>query len=167
MCPSLLFISINTDMREYEFTSPSFVIVMGGAGSGKNYFIEHDHTLSTYSMVDVDSMKLKMPLSQAISAIKPELERYFQAKTNVVHPTTGANIKGQLNKIALAKQYGYRIILILCDTDPEVAVQRVAKRVAAGQHDVEHDVIIASNQKARANFEQLKAHVDQSRVITS
>jgi predicted ABC-type ATPase len=152
-------------MRSSDFI-PTFTIVMGGAGSGKNHFIEHHPALRRQLMIDVDQIKQTVPLDQAIKAIKPMLEKAFAAKKDVVHPTTGSNLKGQQNKIELAKSFGYRVQLILVATDPEVAAQQVAKRVSQGGHGVEAADIARSNQKARENFEALTGLVDKFEVVS-
>lgn len=146
---------------------PQFVLVMGGAGSGKNYFIEHDPTLRSYTLIDVDAIKGELGLDAAIKSIKPMLEKAFQRKINVTHPTTGSNLKGQQNKIALAHQYGYHVIVILRQTDPLDAVVNVSKRVSLGGHDVDYDAIIKSNQRARENFNVLKTLADESFISES
>ena len=140
---------------------------MGGAGSGKNYYIEHNPSLGRAKLIDVDQVKQTVSLDAAIKMIKPMLEQAFQAKESVVHPTTGSNLKGQLNKIALARQYDYQVHLILVVTDPERAAKQVQQRVASGGHGVEADKIASSNQKARENFEELKNHVDKFSVVTN
>lgn len=146
---------------------PQFVLVMGGAGSGKNYFIEHDPTLRSFKLIDVDAIKGEMGVSNAVSSIKPMLTSAFERRLNVVHPTTGSNLKGQENKIALARQYGYHVIVILRKTDPLDAVANVAKRASAGGHDVEYDKIVQSNQRARENFASLQRLADESYVSES
>jgi predicted ABC-type ATPase len=151
-------------MRLQEI-KPQLVIVMGGAGSGKNYFIEHDPTYSSYHLVDVDEIKKHGDLAAAIMQVKPMLQAAFERGENVVHPTTGSNLKGQENKIALARQYDYTVTLILIDTPPEVAVDQVRQRVRKGGHSVQIDNIVTTNKKARENFNTLSKIVDNSKVI--
>jgi predicted ABC-type ATPase len=97
--------------------------------------------------------------------LKPMMISAFENKENVAHPTTGSNLKGQQNKIALARQYGYAVTLILIDTDPTQAIAQVRKRVRAGGHDVELDAIINSNKRARENYETLKALANNANVV--
>ena len=134
---------------------PQFVLVMGGAGSGKNYFIEHHPTLSHYTLIDVDAIKGKMGLDLAMKSIKPSMIAAFDSKKDVAHPTTGAHLKGQQNKIAIAKQYGYTVTLILIDTPIEQAIEQVRKRRREGGHDVGLEKIVETNKKARENFNLL------------
>jgi predicted ABC-type ATPase len=146
---------------------PQFIMVVGGAGSGKNYFIEHDPTYSKYTLVDVDAVKKTVSVSMAISSIKPMLQAAFEKHINVVHPGTAANLKAAQNKIAMAKSYGYTVTVILIATDPATAVGQVRQRVRQGGHDVEIDKIVASNQKARENFLAIKSLADKSKVINN
>lgn len=143
---------------------PQFVLVMGGAGSGKNYFISHS-PYAAYKLIDIDAIKGELGLDVGMKQIKPMMISAFEHKENVAHPTTGSNLKGQQNKIALAHQYGYAVTLILIDTDPVKAIAQVRKRVRAGGHDVELEAIIASNKRARENFEALKALADNAKVV--
>lgn len=144
---------------------PQFILVMGGAGSGKNYYIAHDPVASSYRLIDVDAIKGEMGLDAAIGAIKPMLQAAFANKENVVHPTTGSHLKGQQNKIALARQNDYKITIVLVDTPVAKAIEHVRKRHRAGGHDVEIDAIVNSNKKARDNFEALKGLADEAIVV--
>ena len=144
---------------------PQFILVMGGAGSGKNYYIAHDPVASSYRLIDVDAIKGEMGLDAAIGAIKPMLQGAFTNKENVVHPTTGSHLKGQQNKIALARQNDYKITIVLVDTPVAKAIEHVRKRHRAGGHDVEIDAIVNSNKKARDNFEALKGLADEAIVV--
>ena len=86
--------------------APQFYLVMGGAGSGKNHFIENHPTLANYTLIDVDAIKGSIGVSAAIKSLKPAMISAFDSQKDVAHPTTGTNLKGQQNKIALAKEYG-------------------------------------------------------------
>jgi predicted ABC-type ATPase len=149
-------------MRESEL-KPQFILVMGGAGSGKNTYISKH--FPTYKLVDVDAIKSELGLDAAMAQMKPTMLAAFMNGANVAHPTTGSHLKGQENKIKLAKEHGYVVRLVLIDTPPEVAMGRVRERVRNGGHDVEIDKIVASNLKARENFGVLKNMVDFSEVI--
>jgi predicted ABC-type ATPase len=145
--------------------NPTFVIVIGGAGSGKNYFIEHHPEFSTYQLVDVDAIKGQLGVSAAISAIKPMLLTAFKNKENVAHPTTASNLQAQKNKIAAAKANGYNVLLYLKRTDAHIAAGNVRNRVAGGGHDVGLDKIVSSNEQARTNFNLLAPLVDQAQIV--
>ena len=145
--------------------NPQFVIVIGGAGSGKNYFIEHEPTLSNFQLIDVDAIKGRLGVSAAISAIKPMLLSAFTNKENVVHPTTASNLTAQKNKIAAAKSNGYTVTLILKDTPVEQAIAQVRNRARNGGHDVDLAKIVSSNTAARANFNLLSPLVDIAKTV--
>ncbi len=156
---------VNEVVTEDENNAPEFVFIIGGAGSGKNYFINHHPVYRGYRLIDVDVIKQSVDLSTAIGLITPMLEEAFKKKLNVVHPGTGANLPASKNKIALARKHGYRVTLLLIDTDLETAAGNVQKRAAAGGHDVNIDVIANSNNKAKNNFSQLTDLVDSFAVI--
>lgn len=144
---------------------PQFVIVMGGAGSGKNYFIANSPIYSDYELIDVDAIKGEMGLDAAIGKIKPLMISSFEVQENVVHPTTGTNLQAQKNKIALAHGYGYVVTLILVDVPLEQAIDQVRQRVRSGGHDVSLEKIVTSNKLARANFAILSPLVDLSQIV--
>jgi len=144
---------------------PQFVIVMGGAGSGKNHFIANNPPYSGYELIDVDAIKGEVGLDAAISQIKPLIISSFEVQENVVHPTTGTNLKAQQNKIALAHDYGYVVTLILVDVPIEQAIDQVRQRVRAGGHDVSLEKIVSSNKIAKENFNSLSQLVDKAQVV--
>ena len=152
-------------MRESEL-NPQFVIVIGGAGSGKNYFIEHEPSISKFKLIDVDAIKGAMGVSAAISAIKPMLLTAFANKENVAHPTTASNLAAQKNKIAAAKSHGYTVTLILKDTPVDQAIAQVRNRARNGGHDVDFNKIVSSNSAARVNFNLLSPLADISKVVS-
>jgi len=164
--PAQIVTKIRINVHEDQESPPQFVFVIGGAGSGKNYFIRNHPEYSKYQLIDVDQIKLTVPVANAIAAIKPALEDAFKQKQNVVHPATGSHLAGSLNKIKLAEKYGYEVTLILIDTDPTIAAQGVARRVAKGEHNVEPDKIVISNQKAKENFDQLKQYAHNFKIET-
>lgn len=144
---------------------PQFVIVMGGAGSGKSHFIATDPTYSQFRLVDVDEIKKNMSVSDAIQQIFPTLQSAFSNHENVAHPTIGVNLPALKKKIELAHQYGYSVTLILIDTDPAKAINQVRQRVRQGGHDVEIDNIVVSNKKARENFDIIRSLSDTAKVL--
>lgn len=144
---------------------PQFLIIMGGAGSGKNHFIENSPAYSKYKVIDVDAIKGELGISAAITQIKPMLLQAFTNKENVAHPTTGSNLKAQENKIKMAHEQGYVVTLVLVDTPIEQAIENVRNRVREGGHDVKLENIVATNKKARENFNTLSSLVDNSIVV--
>lgn len=154
-------------MKLFEIAKqkPMFTMVIGGAGSGKNYFIENNPKLKRAKCIDVDEIKKHVPLDNAIKQVKIDLEQAFKKGEDVVHPTTGSNLKGQQNKIALAREHGYAVTLILKDTPLEQALKNVKKRAEGGGHDVLEKDIVSSNEKARANFKELSPLVDIAKTV--
>ena len=143
---------------------PHFYLVIGGAGSGKNHFISTHAQTRKCKLIDVDVMKLHMPLNDAIKAIGPSLRAAFEAGIDVAHPTTGTNLVAQKRKIAMAHEYGYTVVLILIDTPVDRAIAQVRDRYRNGGHDVALDKIVSSNRVARENFNALAALADETLV---
>lgn len=142
---------------------PQFVLVMGGAGSGKNHFISKNHP--SFKLVDVDEVKAELGISAAIGSIKPMLTNAFEQGIDVAHPTTGTNLEAQINKIRLAKKFGYTVSLVLIDTDPAKAIGQVRNRVQQGGHDVSLEKIVSSNKIARQNFDTISEIADTAQVV--
>jgi len=144
---------------------PQFILVIGGAGSGKNHYISKNYP--DFKLIDVDEVKLTVDVRTAINSIRPMLTRAFESGINVAHCTMGVNLEAQHNKIRLAKKYGYTVTLVLIDTAPAKAIGQVRDRVQQGGHDVQIEKIVASNNAARNNFETLRHIADNAKVIKS
>lgn len=144
---------------------PQFVLVMGGAGSGKNHHISQNYP--QYKLIDVDEVKAELGLNAAIGSIKPMLVKAFERKENVAHPTTGTNLSAQQRKIALAKEYGYAVTLVLIDTPAHAAISNVRDRVQQGGHDVSLEKIVSSNKIAKENFYVLAPLADEYQVVAN
>lgn len=144
---------------------PQFVLIMGGAGSGKNHFISTNPVYSKYNLIDVDAIKGELGVATAIKQIKPLLTQAFEQRQNIAHPTTGSNLKAQQNKINLAHEYGYNVTLILINTPIDRAIDQVRNRVRKGGHDVQIDRIVSSNKNARENYDSLSAIADVAKVV--
>ena len=68
-----------------------------------------------------------------------------------------------LELLKLAKERGYEIVLFYVSTeDPNINVERVAKRVSQGGHDVPITKIISRFQKSIANANLLAKIVDRA-----
>ena len=141
---------------------PKFVVVMGGSGSGKNFYIENHPTLSTYQLIDVDPKAGmgddRTGLGSRVAQMKRELAKALSDKVNIVHPTTGVNFSSLKNKLASARRLGYETTVVLIDTDPSIAHKNIQKRVAAGGHGggIPAWKVDKTNAEARANFEDIK-----------
>jgi predicted ABC-type ATPase len=144
---------------------PQFILIMGGAGSGKNHFIANNSIYSNYNLIDVDIIKGEIGVANAIGQIMPMLVDAFDKQENIVHSTTGSNLRAQQNKIKMAKHQGYTVTLVLVDAPIEQAIENIRNRVRQGGHDVEIENIVSTNKKARENFEILKSTVDKSEVV--
>ena len=149
-----------------KLDNKEFVLIVGGAGSGKNYHYENVYKTKGYVLVDVDEMKKMSDVTNAIGQLKKHLENKFKEGVNIVNPGTGANLKGVENKIKLAKEYGYTVTLIFIDTALDKATEFVKARAIKGGHDVPEWKIKKTNEECRKNVEILKNQVDNYKIIT-
>ena len=151
----------------FEEQEKIFVLIVGGAGSGKNFHYENVYKSKGYVLVDVDVLKQEDGTSSAIAQIKHRLEEQFKLGVNVVNPGTGANLKAVENKIKLAKEYGYLVTLVFIDTDLEKAKGYVKSRHQSGGHDVPEYKIEKTHALCRQNIEVLQHQVDFFKSINN
>jgi len=149
---------------------PVFVVVIGGSGSGKNYYISHHPEYSSYRLIDVDvPVGEDANLTTRIALMKKDLKSAFEAGESVAHPTTGSGLPGLTNKLKLAADYGYETRLVLIDTDPKVAASNLAVRVAGGGHGagIPQWKVEKTNAAARESFDALRGQpfVDSAVVV--
>lgn len=138
---------------------PIFVVVIGGSGSGKNYYIAHHHEYSSYRLIDMDiSTGEDTNLSDRIAAMKNDMKTAFEKGESVAHPTTGSGLPGLTNKLKLAADHGYETRLVLIDTDPKIAASNLAARVAGGGHGegIPSWKVDKTNAAARESFNSLR-----------
>jgi predicted ABC-type ATPase len=148
--------------------NPQFVMVIGGSGSGKNYYISRHPTYRSYKLLDVDEFRAAS--ERSISNITPALKSALSSGVNIAHPTTGAgSIQAILNKLKMAKDAGYETTLVFIDTPPEQAAKNVKKRAAGGGHDVPDWKIEKTNEISRLNYETVKDNplVDRTDIVQS
>ncbi len=141
---------------------PQFVVVIGGSGSGKNYYVEHHPVYSRYTLIDVDPPAgaggdQRDQLAKRIAGMKNELTRALGEGVDIVHPTPGAGLSALRNKLNLARKFGYETVLILIDTDPRIAAGNIRQRVSGGGHGagIPDWKVEKTNAEARANYAAL------------
>lgn len=130
-----------------------FFLILGGAGVGKNYYIKHNLPKTTV-VIDVDEIKKSMPVDHAISSLKGLLEKEFEKNTPIVaHPSIGKNPTANINKLKLAKTYGYETNVIFLNGSPEQGIKNVEKRVKEGEHGAPEETIKTSYKKSYNSFQ--------------
>jgi len=136
-------------------SEPEFVLVMGGAGVGKNHYIRNDPTLKKYTLIDIDQMKdsSSVPLFDMKQALKDAIE----AGKNIVHPTIGSAVAGNINKLNFARKNGYKTTVIFLDGSIEQGIAHVKSRVSKGGHSVPDEKVKITYEKAAANYPAIAA----------
>lgn len=138
---------------------PVFVVVIGGSGSGKNYYISHHPEYSSFRLIDVDVPTSEdVNLTTRIAMMKKDLKNSLEAGESIAHPTTGSGLPGLTNKLKMAADHGYETRLVLIDTNPKIAASNLAARVASGGHGegIPPWKIEKTNAAARESFEALR-----------
>ena len=158
---------------------PTFILIVGGSASGKNFV--HKKNFSHVPLVDVDEItkdlsggdfeKARKLVSKAVAVANKELDKYFSSQRSVAQVTTGSNETGVVNKLKKAKSQGLRTALILVDVPAAVAVKRNQERAAKGEQGLIPDwKVEKTNEAARATYKAVSAMrdlVDFSTVINN
>jgi predicted ABC-type ATPase len=130
--------------------NPNLYIISGCNGAGKTTasMTLLPEVLGCYEFVNADG------IAKGISPFRPEsvafeagrimlhrIEELMTAKVDFAFETT-LSTRSYRGKVLKAQELGYKVTLLyLWLPSPEMAVQRVAKRVAEGGHDIPKDVI--------------------------
>ena len=143
---------------------PDLFIFGGCNGSGKTTlatkvldsinpppeFINADEIAARLNPDDVESVAI-----EASRLMLKRLNRLQEQKANFVFETTLAT-RSFVRFLRQCKGKGYRINLVyVWLNSPTLAVRRVAKRVAAGGHNIPHDIIVRRYERGRKNLLEL------------
>lgn len=151
--------------------SPKLFIIAGCNGAGKttaSYSVLPE-LLECKEFVNADEIARGLspfnPESVAIEAGKLMLQRInhlmTERKTFAIETTLAT--KSYANTIKKAKELGYTVILLFFWLpSPEMAVERVAKRVSEGGHNIPVDVIYRRYWAGLQNFFTIFAHIVDS-----
>ena len=133
-----------------------FFLVIGGSGSGKNYYITHYVPRPT-EIIDIDKIKNQQGTTEAISNLKETLTNKFKEEIETIaHPSLGLRPIANVNKLKLAKLFGYKTTLVFVENSVDQAIKNVKKRVAGGGHDVPLEKIKQSHKQVNSSFNQTK-----------
>jgi len=149
---------------------PHFILVMGSAGSGKNYIAKQN--LANVPLVDIDKYMADFAsgggderkfISNAVHKANAELKKYFENSESVLQVTTGANYKGASNKLKLAKSYGLKTAVIYVDAGLNTSIKRNQDRAVKGDQRLVPDWKVEKTYtESKKNFKELKQEADIS-----
>lgn len=130
--------------------TPNLYIIAGCNGAGKTTasMTLLPEILDCHEFVNADN------IAKGLSPFRPEsvafeagrimlhrIEELMAAKVDFAFETT-LSTRSYRGKVVKAQELGYKVTLLyLWLPSPEMAVQRVAKRVAEGGHDIPKDVV--------------------------
>ena len=140
---------------------PTFIFIIGGTGSGKNYV--YRKFLSNLKLVDTDKYieeyakeygtDGRKQISRAVARSKRELLISFDKQESVVQVGTGLNHKSSENKFKWAKDAGMKVVVVLVDTPLKTAMKRNQDRAASGAQALVPDwKVEKSNSESRDNI---------------
>lgn len=162
------------DILKEASTSGIFVMIIGGSGSGKNYW--YNKNLSKIPLEDVDEYTMKWSkgdheagrkmVSKAIAEVNKNLTKAFENKTSIAITGTGAGLSGTVNRLNKAKEFGMKTAVILIDTDVKTAIERVNSRSEKeNRSPIPEYKIERTNKEAKENFKEYKKIADYSFVV--
>jgi predicted ABC-type ATPase len=144
--------------------SKRILIIAGPNGAGKTTFareyLPNEANLPTFINADLIAAGLS-PFNPAAAAVHAgrlmlaEIDDHVRRGESFSFETT-LNGRGYSRRIEEWKRLGYRFGLIFLSLPtPEAAIDRVAKRVSQGGHDVSEDVVRRRFHSGRKNFEEI------------
>jgi len=153
---------------------PTFIFIMGGSGSGKNYVF--DKFLKGIPLIDVDkytaeySKEFGTPatkhVGKATSRSKRELLSAFASNKTIAQVGTGSNLESSENKFMWAKEKGMKVVVIFIDTDVNKALKRNKRRHEQGvQGLVPDDKVRATSKKSKSNIKVFKSNSNVDLII--
>lgn len=142
------------------------VLVVGANGSGKSTFIANWFTLSNPKMqyVNADLMLVNSGVGNAYTTMEKTIDYVYDLINNnksFIYETVFSHLS-KLEIANYAKNKGYKIIAVYVKTnDVNININRVAKRVSQGGHNVSEDKIISRFNRVIENVKKLKKISDE------
>lgn len=142
-------------------SAPTLYIIAGCNGAGKTTasYTVLPELLDCNEFVNADEIARGLspfnPGEMAIEAGKLMIERMNQliASTKTFAVETTLASRSYINLIQKVKEKGYRIVLVFFWLpSPDMAIERVAKRVAEGGHNIPYNTIIRRYWRGISNF---------------
>lgn len=145
---------------------PRIIIIAGPNGAGKTTFarefLPKEADCPVFVNADLIAAGLA-PFAPEVAAMQAgrlmlqELARHFAARTSFAFETTLSG-RGYLRLIDDWRAAGYHVKLVYLELQtPEEAIDRVARRVRQGGHNIPEDVIRRRFAAGRRNLERLYA----------
>lgn len=140
------------------------LIIAGPNGAGKTSFateyLPNEASLPNFVNADLIAAGLS-PFDPAVAAVRAgrimlqEIDEHFSHRRSFAFETTLSG-RGYLRRIAQWRRNGYSVELnFLTLPSPDVALSRVARRVAQGGHDVAANLVVRRFHAGRDNFQRL------------
>ena len=171
------FLNESTDLSTIKSlvkTEKVFIMMIGGAASGKNY-IAHKH-FSELKLVDIDQYTKELSggdfelarkfVAKGNAMVRKELEKSFKSGQSVVNVATGSGANAVIKKLKMAKENDFKTVLILIDVNIPTVLKRQALRAKSGTQGLIPDwKIEKTNKEAKMNFNDIAKESDYSLII--
>ena len=144
---------------------PQLLVFAGPNGSGKSTVTKGVPIIGIY--VNADDIKRQAGCSDLEAAREAELIRnaFLASRTDFTFETVLSTDRN-LKLLQRAKTAGYQVCAVFVLTnDPEINVQRVRARVAAGGHDVPEEKIKSRYHRSLGNLSRLVHIADMTRIV--
>ncbi len=154
----------NPRMATRKAHIPRCIVIAGPNGAGKTTFarefLPRDRGVLNFVNADLIAAglsPLQPPLAARAAArlVLAELDRLSNARLDFAFESTLSGIS-YVRRLRAWKDAGYRIeIVFLQLSSPQLALKRIASRVAQGGHDVPRADVMRRFTRGRANLERL------------
>lgn len=153
-----------------------YILIAGVNGAGKStLYLSHPEFFKGTLRLNADEIlqenngdwRIVADTMKSMRELIGRMNHYFEEGTSFHHETTLAgNVHGYQKRLKQAKRLGYETTLIyLYLADADLAVERVAKRVAKGGHGVEEAVIRRRYEQSIKHFKELHPQFDNVFVL--
>ena len=152
--------------------TPLAVFLIGANGSGKSTLRNYLNLADIQTNIDPDVLnrivKIEWSDTFQIESARLALNMYSLAMKNNLNICMESTLSGHgtMQRILEAKQLGYFLIgYFIGLNDVEINLSRIAKRVAAGGHNIAESAVRRRYQESITNLLQIKDHFDNLHII--
>ena len=162
---------VNQIQLSYE-NIPLAVFLLGPNGSGKSSLRNYLNLSDIQTNIDPDVLnriyKTKYPINYQLEAGKQALKMYDEALSNGLNICLESTLagKGTMQRIMAAKKLGYFTIAYYIGLNSvELNLERIAKRVANGGHDIPEQIVRKRYIESADNFCKISDYLDIIHVV--
>lgn len=154
------------DLKTY-LEDKLFIVVGGGIGSGKTYFVDNTlkKVVGDLLTFDVDAINRELGggvykrelAGQALARMRKGLEQSLRGKQSVIFSGTNSKYEALVKRLQIAKENNFTTILIHIDVPLEQALKQNKERASTGIHpEVPEEKLVRTNKNSKEVFDKVK-----------